>query len=232
MSFGNETPGSHGTVRVAFMPFDSDGDVQAAIDAQVATGAAAASAASDSADAAALSASAASDAQGAAEAAQASAEAAEATIAGAVAGGVADAEAYTDNAITNNTLGLQRIEALLDLVTTPAQEWPVGITLPAEHILIHADVILTDTITGAGGAVKLALGTAANAVEIGRSADLAASTDIQAFPNDWSGTVGEQELKLIAVNTSGAPTGTIGGGVVGTERVRVRVIYFVIQTGP
>jgi len=164
-----------------------------------------------------------------ADAAQAAAEATAAADATAKADAAeAAAEAYTDAQLASVDLTeLAELSAevkILDdtVVLDPAAaDFDLSNVVPSGAVIINAQVKLDTAVTGAGGATKVGLGTAADPDKYGKTASLLIDQAFSTTPN-WVPLSGPETIKLYAVDNAGAAAGTIGGE---DETVRVRVMY-------
>lgn len=168
-----------------------------------------------------------------------------------VSGAIVTAEAYTDTAVSgaeSYASGLvgeffssppttpltgeqldelyelsQEIDILDDVVVlNPASGvFDLGDVIPSGAVIFSAQVRLDTAVTGAGGATKVGLGTAADPDKYGKTASLLSGQLINTIPL-WTILTGVETVKLFAVDNAGVATGTIGG--VG-EGATVRVTY-------
>jgi hypothetical protein len=123
------------------------------------------------------------------------------------------------------TEGLETVvlDETVDCHTTPAASFPLTSTVPSGAVILSVQATLKDTID-AGTAVKIGFGTAGDPDKYGKTADLVADTK-----SDWMAIhavlSGAETIAIFAVDINGAAAGTIGGGAVGTEEIRVRIVY-------
>lgn len=234
MSYNPTTADLHKTVRPAFMPSDSDGDVQAAIDDAVSDASdayiaadvvvsAAFAAADDGVQAAASS-----DATTKANAAQ-SAAATDATtkdnllLPTRTAGSAAGAVALRFGGTATEGLEIVVINEVVDMLTTPAASWALTSTIPAGAVILSVQANLQDAITAAT-AVKVGIGVTADPDKYGLTATLNANAKVDTIPAHVV-LASTETIAIFAVDTNGDAAGTIGGGAVGTDEVRVRIVY-------
>lgn len=164
-------------------------------------------------------------ASGLADAAQAAAE----TYASGVATTAeSNANAYTDSQLAGIDLDeiaelTSEIGMLDDTVTVnPASgNFDLSNVIPVGAAIISVQVRLDTAITGAGGATKVGIGTAADPDKYGKTSSLASGQLINTIPA-WVALGGSEDIRIFAVDNGGVAAGTIGG--VG-QVVRVRVIY-------
>ena len=247
MAYDPTTTDLHKTVRPAYMPASSDGDVQAAIDLTVAGAAQAVSDAQDAQAAAEAAQAAAETAQGLAETAQTGAETAqglaetaeagaEAAAAAAVAeelptrtaGSAAGAVALRFGASATEGLEITVIDEVVDMLTTPAAAWDLTSDIPAGAVILSVQANLQDVIS-AVTAVKVGIGVVSDPDKYGKTANLLQNSKVNTIP-DWAVLSGTEDIQIYAVDTDGAAAGTIGGGATGTDEVRVRIVYATLNS--
>ena len=173
------------------------------------------------------------DATSKADAAQAAAEAtAAAALAAALptrtAGSAAGAVALRFGGTATEGLEITVINEVVDMLTTPAAAWDLTSNVPAGAVILSVQANLQDVIT-ASTAVKVGIGVAADPDKYGKTTGLTQNLKVDTIP-DWAVLSGAEDIQIYAVDTDGAAAGTIGGGAVGTDEVRVRIVYATLNS--
>lgn len=120
------------------------------------------------------------------------------------------------------------LDETVDCITTPAASFPLTSTVPSGAVILAVQATLRDTIT-ADTAVKVGIGVTADPDKYGKTGTLTANQKVDTIPAH--AVLGATEtIAIFAVDTDGAAAGTIGGGGAGTERVRVRIVYAVLNS--
>jgi hypothetical protein len=120
---------------------------------------------------------------------------------------------------------LVRTDQTKDCITTPAAAFDLANDVPVDVVLLSVQLLLQDEITGAGGATKVGIGIAADPDKYGKTSSLAAGQVINTSVPWEVVTPLAIDIQLFAVDDNGDALGTIGGGLVNTERVKVRLVY-------
>jgi len=120
------------------------------------------------------------------------------------------------------------LDETVDCITTPAASFPLTSTIPAGAVILAVQATLRDIMT-ADTAVKVGIGVTADPDKYGKTGGLSANEKVDTIPTH--AVLGATEtIAIFAVDTAGDAAGTIGGGVAGTERVRVRIVYAVLNS--
>jgi hypothetical protein len=145
-----------------------------------------------------------------------------------VAEALAAAEAYTDTKLAGIDLPelvelSSEIGMLDDTVSAnpAAASFDLSDVVPAGAVIIGVQVKLMTAITGADGATKVGIGTAAVPDKYGKTTGLTSGLLITTTPN-WAVLGAPETINLYAVDDAGAATGKIGGA---SESIKVRVMY-------
>lgn len=128
---------------------------------------------------------------------------------------------------------IQVFDKIVDLHTTPSQKWSIGFTLPSNCVLVMSQFHLLDNITSVSGAIAVSFGKEdpGDETEGGQTTNLSAGQQTGTKPGFWldekDDDLVNRNMYLFATNGSGILTGSIGGGSINTERIRVRMVYLV-----
>jgi len=176
---------------------------------------------------------AASDATTKANAAQAAAEATAAAALAAglptrTAGSAAGAVALRFGGTATEGYEITVINEVVDMLTTPAASWPLTSTIPTGAVILAVQANLQDEIT-ADTAVKVGIGITATPSKYGKTSGLTKNLKVDTIPTHTV-LASTETIAIFAVDTNGDAAGTIGGGAVGTDEVRVRIVYATLNS--
>ena len=141
----------------------------------------------------------------------------------------ADAKAYTDTKLSGIDLPeLVELSSEIGMLDETVPAFPAAASfdlsdvVPSGAVIIGVQVKLVTAVTGAGGATKVGIGTAAVPDKYGKTTGLASGLLISTTPN-WAVLGAPETINLYAVDDDGAAAGEIGGGIY--ESIKVRVMY-------
>jgi hypothetical protein len=156
----------------------------------------------------------------------------------------ADLDAHLAGPPTAGPLSVAKLDALdywareivvVEQVTTFTA--PVAslrfLEVPAEAVILAVQANLETAITGAGGAVKVGIGTSASLNKYGQTTGLTKNLKIIRTP-DWAFLAPTETLQFAALRANNNPGGTIGPPAFGprVERIRTRVLYLNLPSLP
>jgi hypothetical protein len=119
---------------------------------------------------------------------------------------------------------LVRTDQTKDCHTTGAAAFDLANDVPTDVVLVSVQIFLQDAITAAGGCTKIGIGIVTDPDKYGKTTGVAASATINTSV-PWAVLVGAADIQLYAVDNNGDAAGTMGGGAVGSERIKVRLVY-------
>lgn len=120
------------------------------------------------------------------------------------------------------------LDETVDMLTSAAASWDLAIDIPDAAVILSVQVNLQQAIS-ATTATKVGIGTAGDPDLYGKTSGLSANAKIDTIP-DYAVNSGAVDVQLFAVDVNGDAAGDIGGGATGTDEVRVRIVYIVLNS--